>query len=202
MWGRRRRGNIVLVVALGVLVGSATPAVAADVTRPSVVSLAADPPSVDVTGKSAQVTITGHFTDDTGVQSGYVYFRHPEHVGTRDTAMAYFTRVSGTAQDGIWQATITFPADSPPGQYYSISSIRDTSGNESPDEPTAHIRTQTIPSAPRNVVATAGDQQVAVAWDPPLSDGASAISGYTGCRVLVPTVWGWVVRRAARPCRG
>ncbi|NBR00134.1 MAG: hypothetical protein EBT97_06695 [Actinobacteria bacterium] len=39
--------------------------------------------------------------------------------------------------------------------------------------------TLTAPSAPQNVVATAGDGRAGVAWSAPLSNGGAAITGYT-----------------------
>ena len=42
-----------------------------------------------------------------------------------------------------------------------------------------NVVAQTIPEAPTNVVATAGNGSVAISWTAPVSDGGSAITGYT-----------------------
>ena len=89
----------------------------ADVTKPMIESVSVSPSSVDVTDGPAEVTVTARFTDDQAVASGYVYLRHPSFPGPSDTAVANFTRTSGTAQDGVWQATVTIEEDKPPGDW-------------------------------------------------------------------------------------
>src|SRR3972149_2930539 len=44
----------------------------------------------------------------------------------------------------------------------------------------------TVPSAPLNLAAVAGDQQVTLTWDPPPTDGGSAITNYFVYRDTVP----------------
>ena len=48
-----------------------------------------------------------------------------------------------------------------------------------PSNAVTPIAAPTVPSAPTNVVATAGDGQATVTWDAPVSDGGSAITSYT-----------------------
>ncbi|HVM19566.1 MAG TPA: fibronectin type III domain-containing protein [Egibacteraceae bacterium] len=168
------------VVLLAVVVGE-WPGIAhaADIQKPVVLALTTSPSAVDVTGQSAQVTVTGRFTDDVAVAGGYMYFRHPAYAGTRDTALAYFHHVDGTVQDGLWQATVTIPADWPAGEYYSVTAISDTSRNEVVNGRTTYVTVSAPPSRPRSVAASRGDSQAGVSWDVPLSDGGSAITGYT-----------------------
>ena len=100
----------------------------ADVMKPGVVSVSVSPSSVDVTDGPAEVTVTARLTDDQAVGSAYVYLRHPGFPGPSDTALAYFSRTSGTSQDGVWQATVTIGEDEPPGSWVYVLAVTDASG--------------------------------------------------------------------------
>src|SRR3982750_593986 len=77
----------------------------ADLTPPQLVSIDFTPKSVDVSSASQTVTVTAHLTDDnTGVSDAAVQFGSPS---SGQTVYAYFSRISGTAQDGMYQTLIT-----------------------------------------------------------------------------------------------
>ena len=146
----------------------------ADVTKPVMQSLSASPTSVDVTNGSAQVKITGRFTDDREVAGASVYLRNPNFAGTHDTSSATFVKTSGTGQDGTWEATVTIPEDSPPGEYYSILSLRDASNNQIVDTQTVRVNVasrdadvtkpvmQSLSASPTSVDVTNGSAQVKI----------------------------------------
>jgi chitodextrinase len=54
-----------------------------------------------------------------------------------------------------------------------------TSSPSSASEPVTPVTPIAVPGAPTEVVATAGDAEAVITWVAPLSDGGSAITGYT-----------------------
>jgi hypothetical protein len=117
------------VIAMAALAPPASAASTSDVSPPKLRSLSYSPASVDITSGPAQVVVTAQFRDAVEVAGGYIYFRTQVNDQIRDTAAAQFTRVRGDAQQGRWEATITIPQGSPPGQWEYIGAIRDSSGN-------------------------------------------------------------------------
>jgi hypothetical protein len=78
-----------------------------DSAQPSATRASFSVPAVDVTAGDQQVVVQVRARDDAaGVAALRLRMLDPENVdGGVDSAM---TRVSGTARDGIWQATVTF----------------------------------------------------------------------------------------------
>jgi len=60
--------------------------------------------------------------------------------------------------------------------YYTVTAVNAV--GESPQSAEASATPQTVPSAPTGLVATAGNQQVALSWVAPASNGGSAITSY------------------------
>jgi hypothetical protein len=111
-----------------------------DTTPPVFQSLSVSSASVAAGGS---VTLTARITDDlSGVSSSSsLYAQYRFSGSTAQTVDADFTRVSGTAQDGIYQAFLNIPAAYPPGTYrvnYLVA--YDASSNNAfiqyPDPPT------------------------------------------------------------------
>ncbi len=68
------------------------------------------------------------------------------------------------------------------GTTYTISvTATNAIGTSAPA--TTSVTVSTAPGAPTNVIATGGDQQAAITWSAPASDGGSAITSYTATAV-------------------
>jgi len=94
-------------------------------TTPPVVQSASLSASTVVAGNA--ITLTVHITDDvTGVSGAYFGF----HGDNAHDLNAYLTRISGTAQDGMYQSVITPPSTYPSGTYtVSYISATDLAAN-------------------------------------------------------------------------
>jgi hypothetical protein len=104
------------------------PAVASDITPPTLTSFTFAPNAVNTTTTSANVNVTAQLTDDlSGVEECLVFFTSPsgQHsVGTR------LNLTSGTDLNGTWQGQIVIPAYSEPGTWVvSEISAADNVGN-------------------------------------------------------------------------
>jgi hypothetical protein len=78
-----------------------------DEEPPALAGLAITPSSVNTSSSSQTVAVTAHITDDlSGFAGGYIVFESPN--GKQATAKASFTKLSGTATDGMYEATATF----------------------------------------------------------------------------------------------
>jgi minor extracellular protease Epr len=71
--------------------------------------------------------------------------------------------------------TITVPSTTAAGAY--AVTVTGTNGSLS-HSATVTVNVQTVPSAPQNLKATAGNAQVTLSWSAPSSDGGSAITNY------------------------
>ncbi|GHJ57507.1 hypothetical protein NOK12_00260, partial [Nocardioides sp. OK12] len=82
--------------------------------------------TVDVTNGSVSVTITAHITD---ADSGFNYGSAYAYRGSQGTSGGDLVRTSGTSADGMYAATLTFPANSNPGEWSTSFFVRDVSMN-------------------------------------------------------------------------
>ncbi|MES2468718.1 MAG: hypothetical protein V4675_15545 [Verrucomicrobiota bacterium] len=98
-----------------------------DLALPVLTSAVLTPGTVDITSGSQAVTITATAQDDTGIESLSVSLYDP---GDRYRGGSYLTplqMISGTARNGIWQATFSVPAFGPAGIYPVDYYLRDES---------------------------------------------------------------------------
>ncbi len=106
-------------------------AVAPDTTSPAVASLDLSAYDVDVNEQTAEVVVTARITDgESGVSDApapQVQFR--EESTSQATGAATFVRASGTQADGIYEATVTIPAQASPGGWALAGEVRDAAGN-------------------------------------------------------------------------
>jgi len=110
-----------------------------DSHAPSLTSLTLTPSTVDTSSGAVLVTadITG--TDPEGISgaglfiSGYAgYPNNPTWIDTVQIAWVQdFTRISGTAQNGLWRATFVVPGGTPDGTYWIQASLQDSAHLES-----------------------------------------------------------------------
>ena len=129
------------------MVASANP----DTTLPTVVSVNFTPTSVDVTDSSQSVIVTVRITDNiSGFTSGAVYFTRPAGGGEAVAFINSANRISGTANDGIYQATATIPQFAPAGTWrQSRTAVQDQAQNNgSQGSSTNGFLTVTSKSAP------------------------------------------------------
>jgi hypothetical protein len=88
-----------------------------DTQAPVASDIVADPGSVDVSDQAQSIMVTARVTDDTGVRSVQL-------------GSSLATLVSGTARDGIWQASIVVPQYSAPGPRDIETFVRDRVGRD------------------------------------------------------------------------
>ncbi|MEI7837475.1 MAG: SBBP repeat-containing protein, partial [Planctomycetota bacterium] len=87
-----------------------------DTTVPVLQSLSFTPTSIDTTTGNRTVTVTARITDDvSGFGSASVNFYSPSRAQQRG---AGFIRISGDKNDGVYQATVTFPQYGEGGVWY------------------------------------------------------------------------------------
>lgn len=102
---------------------------AADVTPPQLQSWDFTPKTVDVSSQAQVITVTFRVTDDL---SGVVIpnVSASSDTTSQTTGFAQVSLISGNSLDGVWQAKITIPAQSAPGQWnINLFPLRDQSGN-------------------------------------------------------------------------
>ncbi len=89
-----------------------------------------DPASIDVSTGEGAVQVSLQVTDaGSGVESVRVRFEQ----NLEDVGSATAVQVSGTAQDGSWEATSTIPQKVFDGDYQLVVTLRDQAGNEITD---------------------------------------------------------------------
>ncbi|MFY9556601.1 MAG: HYR domain-containing protein [Blastocatellia bacterium] len=102
-----------------------------DITAPRLVAFSRSPTPIDVSAGSQDVTFTLRITDDlSGFQFGVFEITSPSGQQTKNTCCVAFPRVSGDAQDGIYQFILTFPQFSEAGSWHvRFISLQDVVGN-------------------------------------------------------------------------
>ncbi|MFO8110676.1 MAG: fibronectin type III domain-containing protein [Thermoplasmata archaeon] len=100
----------------------------------------------------------------------------------RNTGLNLYNIINGTVIDNI----VANDHDGIDGNtyYYLVSAV--SSAGEGDQSEEVSTRPSTTPSAPQNLQATPGDEQVLLEWDAPLDDGGSAIKNYTVYRGTEP----------------
>lgn len=115
---------VLVALVLGLWQGCGHALAQNDTTPPAFQSLEFSSTTVAAGGS---VTVTARITDDvSGVDRASISFR----VASGQSISGQFSRFSGTAQDGIWKATVTVPAAYPSGTYtFSFASVTDAASN-------------------------------------------------------------------------
>ncbi|GAA4696406.1 hypothetical protein GCM10023226_38560 [Nocardioides nanhaiensis] len=146
-----------------------------DTAGPVVSDFDFTPKTVDITTGQKQVTVSVRLTDTTGAEAPVMI------VGSDTTSQTLgfgqMTRTSGTAQDGVYQRTVTIPTTAAPGAWsVRLYPVSDTLGNDGPgfqDHPTKLTVTNTpqdteapvvsdFDFTPKTVDITTGQKQVTV----------------------------------------
>jgi hypothetical protein len=101
-----------------------------DTAPPALAGFKISPSSVNTTGSLQSVTVTAEITDNlSGFSHGSVAFVSPN--GKVSTNVASFTKVSGTATNGVYEAKVTFKQFLQSGKWkVSNVSLVDAVGNE------------------------------------------------------------------------
>ena len=89
---------------------------------PQIASLGYSPSRVDVGSGSASVTFTAHLTDGSPITGAYVSLVNS---AASQQVNGQFERVSGTAEDGVWQATLSVPQGAAAGSWDYTGSVQD-----------------------------------------------------------------------------
>lgn len=174
--------------AIGTSPAATTNAVtpATDTTKPVLVSSEVSPRRVSSL-TSSTVVVRLRITDDLSgrsAPSGALDANPAILFSQRGTSASFgFTRsvnrISGDEYDGIYQATVSVPAGTAPGEWdLTVYPIRDAAGNSTSfqDRPGVLVG---APSAPTAVSATAAaNREVTVTWSPPSDNGGNVITGY------------------------
>jgi hypothetical protein len=103
-----------------------------DTTPPTLTALSFGASSVNVSAAPQNLTVNATIIDDlSGVNFGNIQFTSPsgQIVGGLGSGSAYLARISGTALNGGYQATIQFPQFVEPGVWTASFSMRDNAGN-------------------------------------------------------------------------
>ena len=138
-----------------------------DVEPPQLESWEVSPTTINVDYAAATVTVIFRVTDSSGVVSPLITASHPSG---QSTGFAAISRISGDEYDGIWEAEISVPAGSAPGEWdVSLFPLRDTLGNSGSFGPSFGYQSFF------NVEFTAEDTDVEPPEDPVLGDQSDSI---------------------------
>ncbi|SDJ53670.1 serine protease [Arthrobacter cupressi] len=146
-----------------------------DTAAPVLASSSVTPQALDIATGPATAKVSVRLTDQTGTQAPTLIASHDQSGQTQ--GFGSMTLVSGTAQDGTWERSITIPQGSATGSWtITLYPLRDTLGNN-----TSSFQDL----ATLTVSATAPDLPLTVAPMPTIS-GTTKV-GYT--LTAVPGTW-------------
>jgi elongation factor P hydroxylase len=102
-----------------------------DTSPPEIVSFDFTPKTVDVSNGPAEITFTARILDNlSGFEDGNFYFKSPSFQQSLYAGFGEWVRISGTAQDGIYERTVIIPQFSEPGTWVVEQVyVRDQVGN-------------------------------------------------------------------------
>jgi hypothetical protein len=101
-----------------------------DTQSPALVSFTFTPSLISTSSSSAMVTWTARLTDvGSGLTQATFRFTSPSGSQTRSSTAFSSSRVSGTALDGTYSETFTFPTLSEPGTWQLSANLYDAVGN-------------------------------------------------------------------------
>ncbi|HLG01269.1 MAG TPA: fibronectin type III domain-containing protein, partial [Acidimicrobiia bacterium] len=168
-----------------VLIGGSPPS---DTTAPDISELSFTPSVVDASSEAQRITVRARITDGvSGHRWGSATFRSPSGSASLWASFDDWSRVSGTAQDGVYESIVRVPQHAEQGTWTLTSLNLQDAGGSSRWLTTADLTTRGLPttfvvgsrpSEPQNLVATPGAGVIALGWDAPGSDGGSALTGY------------------------
>ena len=94
-----------------------------DITPPSIVEFSFSPDTVDVSTGDQAITVTARITDDlSGFSSGGFWF-HSASGQPAGVQMSSSNRITGNAQDGIYQTSMVIPQLSENGVWHFTSAV-------------------------------------------------------------------------------
>ncbi len=131
------------------------------------ITIPTEPRSLQATPADSEVTLTWQPPSSDG---GAAITAHRIYRGTSPGALALLVGVGdvGTYRDTGLTNGATY--------YYQVSAVN--AAGEGPRSAEVSATPATIPSAPQGLQAGAGDRRVALAWNPPASDGGSPVTGF------------------------
>jgi hypothetical protein len=162
---------LVLLLALG---AADTGAASAAEPPPALGSFSISPASVNITSSAGNVTVSAEITSAVGVSSASVGFESP-HLN-QSTGQVSLSKISGTANKGIWEASVPIKQYSNTGTWHVTSvNLADTEGNQARISGT-QLHEKTFPSTV--VVEGTEDNEVpvvtALSFTPKIIDTSSA----------------------------
>jgi hypothetical protein len=141
MVGRSRRSIVVALAGVPLVVASLVAGMASrgsaavDTSAPVLVSLTANPGSIDTSGGPVVVTFVAHITDDSGLSIGgrvplsSISLVGPGGQQRANADVSQAQRISGNGTDGTYQTTATMRWHSEPGAWSATVTLVDIAGN-------------------------------------------------------------------------
>ena len=164
-----------------------------DSQAPVLADFTVNPDAVNVATSAQRVTVRARVTDDlAGVISNVgLFFTSPSGNQTISPSYNEWIRISGTARDGVYEATLIVPFRAEAGAWSVKVTMSDVAGNSAELSGAAltglgftsslAVAADVAPSAPAapwGVTASAGNAAATVTWNAPADDGGSPVTGY------------------------